>query len=476
MAKTSNDFTIENFQSMRSDMPQFSAKNIHYSMSGVFPLYYKELNTTQEEQLAPLVPSYVMSTQSTSINGNITDIISISNDGTGTSGRAIVDVNNNVINGAASFAQPFGAGSNAQMFLADFAGNLIVSSSTSTQLAYMPYGASTYTLIGSGNSNTGIPRYLTPFLDFCAVTNSSKIYKLTSNLVSPSTTEVLDIGSGFSILAKPEVFDRYLSIPGAKTTSDYKNNYLFLWDGFGSRYQYNIPLPGKFIAQTNVFGRLYVLVEEYQNTQGLYQVVGTQLKKIRNMHALYTTRNSAVVGTTPKYHPMFNARGYVAVCTDSGLFLWRADETIGEVGFLYNTTNYSGGTSTGTYNYLHVVAGNTVYFDTTAGGFNNISYFSQYIPVESVSKLEIWYNLPPQSGTDTINVTLYGIDEYDPAGNLFNQTVVLNPITPTSYDSSKRTVLDCGGFIGKKMRIGLTTVNTGAWRPVIKKIIITQDK
>lgn len=473
MAKTSNDFTIENFQSMRSDMPQFSAKNIHYSMSGVFPLYYKELNTTQEEQLAPLVASYAMSTQSTDANGNIVDIIAVADDGSTYPGRAYADVNNWVTNGIGNPVQPFGAGSSVQMCLVDFAGFVIASSTTSSNLAWAIYGSNAFTPIASGNGGSGTPRYMTPFLDFCTVCFGSKVYKMTSGAsapIAPSSTAVLDIGQGFSILARPELYDKYVSIPAAKSISDYKNNYLFFWDGYASRYTYNIPLPGKFIGQTNVFGRLYVIVEEYVGTQGLYQVSGTQLKKVRNMHALYTSRSST------KAHPMFNARGYVAICTDSGLFLWRSDETIGEVGFLYNTTNFNGGTSTGTSNYLHTISGNTVQYDTTAGSFNNINYISQYIPVESVAKLEVWYNLPPQSGTDAINITLYGIDEYDPAGNLFNQTIVLNPITPTSYDSSKRTVLDCGGFVGKKMRIGLTTVNTGTWRPVIKKIIITQDK
>lgn len=443
-------------------------------MSGVDPLYYKEFNAIQEEQVAPLYPSPQMAFQSGPMSGNVTDIVSISDNGSTYPGAALADDLGNITNGIYAAQQPWGAGA-MKIYMAQFGSYLVASSSISDQVAYKQVGnAGAFTLLTGDGGSTGVSRFLTPFLDFCCIATGSKIFKMTIGAVpiAPSTAPALDLGQGWTILARPEQYDKYISIPAARALGDYKNNYIFLWDGYSARYTYNIQLPGNFIGQTNIFGSLYVLVEEKVGTQGLYLVSGTRLVKQRNMHGLYTTRQ----GRGLKVHPLFNAKGYLAILTDSGIFLWRKDETIGEVGYLYNTTNYNCATTSGTSNNIYACTAGTTYFDSIANNKNNMSYLSQYMYVDTPSKIDVWYNTPPQSGTDAINITLYGIDEYDSQGSLFNETIVLNPITPTSNDGSKRTTLDCGGFTGKKMRIGLTTVNTGSWIPIIRKIHIFQEK
>lgn len=477
MAKT-EQIIIENFQDMRTDIPQYSAKNTNYLMSGVDPLYYVSLNTIQEEQLAPLAASFA-NNMVTDANGTITDIISVPEGALSLPGFALADSAGYVTIGSLT-SQVLGSATGQIQNLVDFSGFLVVMSSAYTTIGFKLYSAGSWTIISTSITLTGGAIYMTSFLNFCLICNGNFVYKLlqgVSALIAPSTTAVLNIGSGWSILGKPVVYGNYVSIAGSRivgTTNTYSDNYLFLWNGYGSTYQYSIKLPGKYVGQANINGTLYVVVETKLNTQAVYYVYNQSLRRVKALPNLYTT---AGVGGT-KTNPVFEARGYLAICTDYGLLLYRKDETIGDVSYLLNNGSYNFGCSAGVNNSIYTVNGANYYNDNLLGGSgtNPINYLSQYIPV-TPSKIEIWYDQPPQSGTDAINVTLYGINQYNAQGQLYNETISLASITPSVIASdnsnSKKFTLDCAGFMGEKVRVQLQTVNTGSWQPIIRKIAIT---
>lgn len=472
MAKnTSIDIVIENFQDMRSDIPEFSAKNMHYSMSGVNPFYYDILNSTQEEQFSPLAASLQATDPlSTALPATITNVVPMFN-GALTSLPDIIIADNagNIKNGLANTTrQPFGAGAQIVSVL-PFGGYAIMVSSISAQIAYCLLGANTVftlitgTVVGVGN------KYLCAFLDYLLICQSNNVFLMTQPTVEPSNVPGLQLPSGYQIIAPPEVYGNYVSIPGAADL--YSDNVLFLWNGYGTTYQYNVPLPGRFIGQTNINGVLFVVVEEKSGIQSLFYVKGEVLIRVRKLHGLHTTANSIII-SNPKLYPVFNANGYVCILTDQGVYFYKKD-VYGEVSFIYNANNYNAGAVGGLSNQLYLASGTNLYNDLSSV-FNPVVYNSQYIPV-TPGKIDVWYDTPPQSGTDAINITLYGIDEFGPEGGLANTNFPLTSITPLNTlgsDSAKRFTLDCTGFTGQKCRISLSTVNS-AWQPIIRKLVIT---
>jgi hypothetical protein len=104
-------------------------------------------------------------------------------------------------------------------------------------------------------------------------------------------------------------------------------------------------------------------------------------------------------------------------------------------------------------------------------GFNNILYKSHWIPVKNLQALDIYYDSPPQAGTDAINVTIYGQGEDYQNSTSQPVSYTLDSITPSKYLTTKRTRLDVKGFTGDQLKIVLSTVNTGTWRPKINKIV-----
>jgi len=460
MAKP-NSIIIENFGNMRPDLPTFSAKNTMYSASGVNPVYYLDDNTKQEEIILPLAASVAMTTTFVNTTGTITDIISVQ----GTTPYAIADVNGNIINGTATRTSVFSAGT---VLLSSFGNYIIASSSASVNIAYAGIFSSTFnTVVGTGVSG---PYYMTPFLNFLAVGSQNLVYNVPISGFPANVpgTPALTLSAGYNIIGKPEVYGNYLSIPYAPSTISFVNNYLALWNGILPLPSYNILLPGKFVGQVCIAGTLYIVIEERTGIQTLGYLKQYSYIRKRTLHGTFST-------TANKTKAVFNARGYVGINTDAGLYLYKADEGLGEIAYLHDTNNYSVVISSSNgindaYD-LYGVIGNTVYTTNGSTNYNPIAYKSQFAQVTPY-RLKVWYNTPPQSSTDAIYTTLLGIDEYDPTGNIVNETATLNTITSTSFDNYKYTILDCQGFTGDKMSISLTTVNTSSWRPVIKRIEI----
>lgn len=474
MARKSDKIVIDNFSNMRPDLPTFSVKNTMYAASGVNPLYYIDNNITQEETIVPLAASIAMTTSYVNTTGTITDIVSVLD----SPPYAIADNQGYVVNGSASSTKVFVA---STVSLDVFNNYTLAASSASGNIAYAGVQSSTFNMapMGLGYSGTFGPFLMFNFVYFgtsaLMICYNNFVYAIPANLF-PYTygaagypVLALTLPASYSIIAKPEIYVNYASVPYALSSYLFNNNYLALWNGATPVPSYNILLPGRFVGQVCIGGTLYIVVEERAGVQTLGYLKQYQYIRKRTLHGTFTTASN-------KIRAVFNAQGYVGVNTDLGLYLYKADPDLGEIAFLYDTNNYSAvisaSNSSLTDNYsLYGVIGNTVYTTYNASLFNPVNYKSQYVQVTPY-RLKIWYNSPPQSTTDAIYTTLYGIDEYDSQGNLANEVIQLNAITNQAYDTNKSTILDCQGFTGDKMSISLTTVNSSSWRPVIKRIEI----
>ena len=134
----------------------------------------------------------------------------------------------------------------------------------------------------------------------------------------------------------------------------------------------------------------------------------------------------------------------------------------------YNFDQFATGFNGEIFANTYVLGGaSKIYFyNDSAPEYQTITYKSHWVPVKNLSRIDIEYDTPPQSGTDAIHVTLDGRGEDIISGN---STTPLADITPSTILNTTRTPLQISGFTGDRARITLTTTNS-TWRPIIRKI------
>lgn len=360
--------------------------------------------------------------------------------------------------------------------------------SSSTAVYYMPLPGGSWSTYAGANlvTSTGV-HILEPFLDFIAVKDGRTAYlqgsivrKLdVSALTIPALPVVgLDLGTGFSIIQMRNFNNKYLAIAGGKTSSGglangYAQNYIFLWDGVSSRYNYSLKVPGQFIDMRVVDSVLYVAVRVSNGKTIIYYLNGTKLTKIFTTQ-ISTVYNSAVIATPS---PFFDFKNYLGIILNPNsdlqypLMIYGRDE-IGDMEFIHSSgrrfeivcPGYDGNIFASQY----VVSGfSTLYYLPTSGTYQQILYKSQWMPVKNLKFIDIYYDTPPVGGTDAINVTIDGQGEDIIAGSV---TISLASITSTNYLTKKRSRLDVQGFTGDQLRITLSTINS-TWQPKIRAIV-----
>jgi hypothetical protein len=470
----SKKIPIENFLKMSPDVPQYSDKNQHYLISGVNPTYYLDVVGGQEEQVAPLIASNIWQPFAQQFLNNGIDITP-SNDSTYE--FYAIDAISKIYGGVftfggnlAIFSQPSGGNETVGIGTGRvqvYNGQLLVITNPATSnkiyKAPVPLSSSTWSNFANGYlSGTFDPHYMENFLNFCMITNqNSKVEKIDGSFSTP--TPGIDLGTGWSIKGLKNFNDKYLAIAGAN--GNFNSNYLFLWNGIDSRYNYSMKMAGKFVDMRVIDGILYVAVDIGNVTKTntvIFYLKGTQLVPLINPQISKIT-------TASDKGALFDFGNRLGLNLDSNDLLIYAKKDIGTEEFVLSTgqvyykflNSYNG--------YLLGIDGSThlFFYDFTSTTFNQISYASQWIAVKNLQGLDIWYDSPPQSGTDKISVTVYGDGQDIIAGT---QTITLDDITPTNQLNKKRTRLDVKGFAGDKCKIVLTTTNTGSWRPIIRGI------
>ena len=212
----------------------------------------------------------------------------------------------------------------------------------------------------------------------------------------------------------------------------------------------------------------------------LYYLAGTVLKKVftTQIATIYNSPVDGAGGNAPVSCALFDFKNYTGIHlnTTNGLtdsLLIKGSDEMGKLEFIHSygrrmeviTPGYDGNLFASQY----IPSGSSVvYYLPTSGTYQNISYNSQWIPVRNLQAIDVYYDTPPQSGTDAINVTIYGRGEDIITGT---STTPLTSITPTSFLNNKRTRLDVAGFVGDEVMVNVVTVNS-TWQPIIRKIVL----
>jgi hypothetical protein len=360
------------------------------------------------------------------------------------------------------------------------AGWLFATYGAGNKVYKMPLASGSWTNFGTITTGVGV-HIMEPFLDFIALKDGDASYTQGGlvkkiDVTAFTISSGIDLGAGFGVMQMRNYNNKYLAIAGGKigvagADSGYTQNYIFLWDGISSRYNYSVKVPGKFIDMKVVDSVLYVAVQVASKKTCIYYLYGTRLIKS------FTTQISTISQTvnTPVSGALFNFKNYLGVrLADTSDFtaplLINGKDEVGEIEFIYSSgkqfeqfcVGYDGNIYTSEYK---SDIGNIYYLPTT-GIYQQISYLSQWIPVKNLSGIDIYYDAPPTLAADSINVTIYGRGEDIISGS---STTALTAITSTAYLTTSRTRLDIQGFTGDKIKIKLTTTNT-TFKPIIRKI------
>lgn len=490
---------------MLPEVPEYSLKNQNNLIAGAYPVYYFDDNS-QEQQSGPMAASIDWAAISASIEGNIVHMIP-STEST-YSVYAITDtthVYGITTSGATDLGYPSGSSvSNTGGRLAIAGGILFAVYTSQIYKNTLPATIGGWTTAGSGISNPGGVHFMEPFLDFLAyadATSGGNPYQLIKkmNVSSFAQTSGIDFGVGFGITGMTNYNNKYLAVTVGKTSTGgafgFPQNYLFLWNGISTLQGsgiYSTRIPGQFIDMKVIDSVLYVAVKGSKGRTALYTLGGSgsgiYLKKVlTSQYSTIFTNAGISVNTVAA---LFDFKNYVGLHLDStsdlsNPLLVFGQEGVGRFKFIHSygrlffqiVTGYDGNIFSSQY----VISGNSnLFYLPSSGTYQQIFYKSQWIPVSKASAIDIDYETPPASGSDAINVKIYGRGEDIIApisvvdGISCQSATALDAISTTTILNQRRTRLDLKGFVGDEVLIRITTVNS-AWNPIIKGIyIITQ--
>jgi len=208
------------------------------------------------------------------------------------------------------------------------------------------------------------------------------------------------------------------------------------------------------------------------------------------LRKVFTTQISTVRSGVYSYIPdcLFDFRNYLGVHLNSIPFngstltdplLVQGSDESGEIEFVHSSgrqfDQISPAFDGSLWANLFLSSGNSVLFMLpTSGTYQNISHLSQWIPVENLAGIDIYYDTPPKQGNDAINVTIYGKGEDIIAAQPISAppSTTLMSITPSTYLNLVRTRLDLQGFTGSQAMIQISTVIDpgSSWRPIIRAV------
>lgn len=382
-----------------------------------------------------------------------------------------------------------GAISNTKCYLGIGGNSLYATNGGSGSIYYMPLSSGAWSSTTGLTSATGT-HFLEQFADHIAVAdgtttfsagNQVKLIDPTSGTPTVLSTPILNVGLGFGVNCIRNYNDKYLAVAVCKETADalsgYPQNYIYLWDGAKNGFNYSVKVPGKFLDMKVVNSILYVAVQITSGKTCIYYLKGTQLVK------LFTTQVSTISQNiySDIACPLFDFRTYLGVRLSSTSeltypLLINGNDEIGLIEFIHSSgkifdqfvVDFNGVLIA---NVWGDAVGSTLYYLPTAGNYQTLLYKSQWIPVKNLQTIDIYYDNPPSSSTDTINVTLYGQGEDIITGS---STTPLESITPSTALNQKRTRLECKGFTGDQVMIKLTTTNS-TWRPIIRRIVLITE-
>lgn len=506
--------TIELFNEMMPEVPQYTDGNHMFSMQGVDPLYYLADGSVQEKQVAPLTASYSPVSIFASIIGNIVQIVPAGVNRRSTTARAdvffitdqmyiysasstygIISLGN--ITGSVTLPDKtarLAVGANGYLTVVAGSSNLIYTNPLSQGGVVFPDTLSTtWTPHGPGDyfANLNI-KQAESFQNYMALTTVKSLGLTTSrvnlypynNNYATTASGYLDLGDGWNIMRLVNYKNKYLAIGatyasnqipygGAGTLSDSSISYIFFWNGSltsTTRYQFAVQVPGTLVDMCMSDNMLYVIVVDRNNNYALYQYSGGEtLRKVFNIQtdtpslyvgcALFAYPSGVGINLQNKGAYVYtenNNKKYRYILTTSGN---TSAFCISSAGILYGGKN----------------DGSWFYYPTNGGaGFNDIDATTQWIPVATkLSSVNIWYDTPPSVPNEYIRVTAtaWGEDQNDGV-----TSQILSDITSTQRDTMAKTTLDLKGLTPTKLKLRVQTHSLGTWRPIIRGIELNEDQ
>lgn len=476
---------LNSFLRMTPETPEYTPTNQHYLIAGANPTYYNDTPGIQEQQLAPLAASASWQKVTATLDGNViatapASAAAASNFSvfvmTSTSQVFGVTVAGGVPTGVTSLGYPGGSALSgvARGQLTSVNGYLYATVNL-TVVVYKMNNFTTPNWTSFGSIIIGVSTFLLPFLEFCMITTQTAVKKIDSafNILTG-----IDLGVGWQILGTENLNDKYMVIAAVRSNfRDYTENYLFLWDGISDRYNYSARIPGSYLNMRMIDGDLNMAVALSASKTTMYTLNGVKLREL--FKSPYSIIDGAEFGFVPEdTDAIFNFKGATGVRLKTNadminpLLIFQQLPT-GTKSFILSSGNvfsqFCLGADGVLYAFENIPGGNDniFYYPDTATAYQPILYRSHWIPVKNLAGIDIRYENPPQASTDAINVTLYGKGTDIIVGS---QVIPLDPITPTNFLTQRRTRLDAKGFDGSHIKVELSTVNTGAWRPIIRGI------
>lgn len=492
MAKTARNPRIEigNFMRMVPQAPQYSPKNQNYLVAGANPAYYLD-SGIQEQQAGPLAASVNWAGVSGGTDGNVTCMIPSTNP---LYSVFLVDDTGKVYGLTATTLTDLGypTGSalvgHAGCYISTAGGYIFFTDSTNSNIYYIPITGGSWMTFGS-LSNTGV-HIMEPFLssyvavaDGATTLNTVYLINYTPSTPAVLSTPTVVLGKGWGIMGMRNYNNKYLAVAGGLSAgtgsaNGYAQNYVFLWDGIANSYNQSVKIPGQYLDMKVIDSVLYVAVRVNSGKTRLYYLDNITLKEV--LTTQYSTISSGVYA--PVGCSIFSFKNFIGMHLDTTIdmadpiLVYGSDEA-GQFEFVYSygiefdqiVTGYDGNIYGTKYN---VSAFSQLFYlplSPIGAIYQNILYRSQWIPVESLSSVDIFYDSPPQQLLDTISVTLYGRGEDIIAGS---GAYALATIGYQNFLNQKRTNLDASGFAGSEVMVQLST-NSGSgttWVPIIRRI------
>lgn len=479
---------------MRPDTPEYSANNQTYIVQGN-PRYYDDTTGVQEEQEAPLAAAVDWNYIGQIVDGNIVHMVTSTN-----STYNVYAVTDQCevygITGSTITSLGFPTGSptaNTGARLGIIGTNIYFTYSATTSVWVMALPSGSWSTISTTITSTAGIHHLEPFQNFMAIADASGTANCTyvrtidpASGTASSYATSLNLGNGYAIMGLRNLNNKYLAIAGAQTNTaynpGYSQNYLYLWSGGGigayAIADFQIKLPGQYIDMKVIDGgQLLIAVQVSSGKSVVYELVGVKLREYHNPQ--FTGIKNGVYSPVPC--SLFDYRGSVGINLQSVTGYSNPIQVVDkDTAFIQNVRSGLGfdqivvGFDGNIYANEYIISSGLTklyVYNDTGTTYVPVALQSQWIPVENVQALDIFYATPPQSGTDAVNVTIYGKGEDIITGT---STTVLTAITPTTKLNNSRTRLDAQNFTGDRIMVELSTVNS-TWRPIIRAVnIITK--
>ncbi len=382
--------------------------------------------------------------------------------------------------------------------IAYFNGKLFESSPSYAGIAYWDGNNGTAWQSHSGVAAAGANSLL-PFGLYLYVggSNDNRIFRWDSsgNQVYPfNGTGGLQLPSWLGTTILKNYNNKYIAIaaaPQITSGSSPTENYLFLWDGASTSYNYAIKVPGQIVGMETIGGYLWLAISFSSPSAGgegtssaLYVLSGITLKKVFQLPGITMERFDSG-GNAVNKNCLFDILGNVGLTTLKGKLVYDFSQKT-----LYDFYDDSNGSTmlttfgvNGVVAKFFLVSSSSMVFQLYYGVVSRLlvtQYGSPYLStnwidaIGQLSSIELYYDSPPPSVNSYFYIDVYYEDENHPATQ---SKIHLAQIDSSNYQNNKYTLIDGAGINFKRLQIVAGAINSVSdnWMPIIRRVVINYE-